>query len=269
MDGRVECNAGPLIALALIDRLNLVREGFAEVHIPARARDELLEAEGGRARLESALADGWLSVRDGPLTPDPLLGQFLDPGEAAVIGLAVDVRADWVLSDERKGRKIDAEIYGLNVVGTAGLLVQAKRAGRIGSVTDALVAMRGKGYWLADKIVAAAAVASRGDQRDRQSAAMSFRYKNDDFALRFVDRSDTDWLTAQRAGASARRVRSVVRCASGHSTRMTRSPSAGDAFRNWCAQPSGMVNASPSRTATLRQSFPGTAHLSSWRFTGP
>ncbi|WP_165235987.1 DUF3368 domain-containing protein, partial [Aquisphaera insulae] len=48
----------------------------------------------------------------------------LDPGETAAIALAEEVRADWLLIDERDGRDA-ARQRGLAVVGTLGVLDRA------------------------------------------------------------------------------------------------------------------------------------------------
>ena len=54
----------------------------------------------------------------------------LDEGEAAVIALALSLRADLVLIDERNGVKI-ARKQGLRVTGTLGLLELAAESGLV------------------------------------------------------------------------------------------------------------------------------------------
>ncbi len=83
---------------------------------------------------------------------DPLLSEMLDRGEAGVIQTAFAQAIPQVLIDEKKGRKV-ARLYGLQVFGTARLLLEGKRAGLIDSVGQALEAMRSNGYWIDDKIV--------------------------------------------------------------------------------------------------------------------
>ncbi len=51
---------------------------------------------------------------------DPLLKSRLNEGEAAVIQLAQALSIDQVLIDERKGRKIARDIYGLRTLWTSG-----------------------------------------------------------------------------------------------------------------------------------------------------
>jgi predicted nucleic acid-binding protein len=60
---------------------------------------------------------------------------------------------DYVLIDERKARKIARSVYGLNVIGTARLLVEAKKNGLIDSVGDMIDKLRDGGYWIGDSIV--------------------------------------------------------------------------------------------------------------------
>ena len=83
-----------------------------------------------------------------------MLETLLDQGEAETIALALQFSAALVLMDERKGRKIARDIYGLAVIGTGRLLTEAKLAGLIPAVTPLIGQMRAHGYWLSDKIVA-------------------------------------------------------------------------------------------------------------------
>jgi len=87
---------------------------------------------------------------------DPLLATLLDQGESAVIERAQELNPEFVLIDELKARKIARKIYGLEVIGSARILVEAKRGGFLNNVSNELKAMREAGYWLSDAIVDAA-----------------------------------------------------------------------------------------------------------------
>ena len=76
----------------------------------------------------------WVSVRV-PSSQRPSLtarGRLGD-GEREAIALAVEVGADAVLIDERAGRRV-AEEAGLKVIGTLGLLLEAKWADHISTI---------------------------------------------------------------------------------------------------------------------------------------
>ena len=153
-------NAGPLIALSLIDRLHLLPGLFAECWVPQTVFDEVTVAGFGKPGATSLQNADWLErVRIIP-TPDPLLVMELDAGEAEVITLARLLSPSIAIIDERRGRRIAQQVYGLPVKGTAGILVEAKRRGLIAEVRTSLLALRSAGYFLAGSVVDAACEAA-------------------------------------------------------------------------------------------------------------
>lgn len=95
----------PIISLALIDQLDLLRRLYRRILIPRAVEQEIL-AGGERAfGIESLLGSTWLqvcSLRD-PARSKLLAG--LDPGEAEVLTLAQELGADLLILDERLGRR--------------------------------------------------------------------------------------------------------------------------------------------------------------------
>jgi hypothetical protein len=66
-----------------------------------------------------------------------LLRQTLDGGEAEAISLALELQAEWILLDERDGRKV-AKSLGLQVTGVLGVLLRAKQSGELPSLQPVL-----------------------------------------------------------------------------------------------------------------------------------
>jgi predicted nucleic acid-binding protein len=126
---RVVVNSTPLIALSLVGHLSLLKIIFDEVVVPASVHDEVVvQGKSRPGAVELGNAD-WIVVKapqEKPSLSPMLLG--LDQGEMDVILLARELEADWVLVDEKLGRKV-AEAVGLRVKGTLGVLLIAYRAG--------------------------------------------------------------------------------------------------------------------------------------------
>lgn len=156
MTSRVVCNTGPLIALERVELLHLLGPLFGYVVIPTVVEQEFLAGQPvGRSFFE-AKASGLIQVLTLEAALDPLLQSLLDEGEAAVIQLAQTLNVDQVVIDERKGRKVSRDIYGLRTMGTVGILLSAKQNGLIESIYQPLKLMRENGYHIHKDIVQAA-----------------------------------------------------------------------------------------------------------------
>jgi len=81
---RIVTNTGPLIALAGVERLDILDALYDDVLVPQPVHDEVLE---GRAMSAYENAN-FLHITTLAMPPDPILGGMLDQGEAAVIQLA-------------------------------------------------------------------------------------------------------------------------------------------------------------------------------------
>lgn len=66
-----------------------------------------------------------------------LLEFQIDKGEASAIALALEIGADLVILDDYKAR-IVAEKMGLQITGTLGAIIKAKKNGIIESIRPAL-----------------------------------------------------------------------------------------------------------------------------------
>lgn len=153
---RIVCNTGPLIALGLLNRLDLLKSLFSEVLIPEAVQREVDQGGVSQRGVDSFRRADWIRVVALAGGGDPLLESLLDVGEAAVISLAREQGVATVLLDERKARRVARDIHGLQVIGTARILVQAKRAGLLPEIASSFGTLRQAGYWIHDAIVQAA-----------------------------------------------------------------------------------------------------------------
>lgn len=100
-------NTTPLIALAQIGQLDILRQLFTEILIPEIVFEECTARGDERPGAKEVQAAFWLQRHSLPQESDwsiQLIG--LDPGERDVLRLAESVQPDWVLIDEKLGRRV-------------------------------------------------------------------------------------------------------------------------------------------------------------------
>lgn len=134
----VVSDTSPLNYLILTGYVHLLEALYGRVVIPRAVWDEL-HKPGAPALLRQWIEalPAWVEVREAS-GPDASLN--LDPGELEAITLALELQADLVLLDERRGRR-EAAGRGLTVTGTLGVLDAAARRGLI-ELSDALTRLR-------------------------------------------------------------------------------------------------------------------------------
>lgn len=144
----VVSNTSPILNLAIIGQLELIRQQFGQVQMPLAFLAELkvLEDRPGSKKIQAAVDTGWIEVQEvSSQLSVQLLQQVLDRGESEAITLAIDLKADRILLDERDGRKI-AKSLGLKVTGVLEILLRADQEGELSSlsgVIDALIKTAG------------------------------------------------------------------------------------------------------------------------------
>lgn len=137
-------NASPILNLAVIGRLSLLHDQFGEILIPNAVLEELRIQEDlpGSQAMREALKEEWLRIQEvSDQSLVRVLQRELDNGEAAAITLAVQVKAEWILLDEKEGRKI-AKSLGLKVTGILGILLRARHEGRLPSMQKVMDQLR-------------------------------------------------------------------------------------------------------------------------------
>ncbi len=147
----VYSNTTPFIALASIDRLDLLPGLFGTIYV---ADAVIAECAAGGSIVVPDLRDfEWIvPVADEQDVAMPVLFD-LDQGEKQTLLLAKKNVSDKVIIDERIGRQV-AEYLGLNITGTLGVLIKAKSLGLIPSFTDAAMDMQQHGIRYNKRLIA-------------------------------------------------------------------------------------------------------------------
>lgn len=152
----VVADAGPLIHLSLLGRIDLLPTLYGRVLIPDLVHDEVVKAGTGRPGSTEIQDAAWIDIERHDPDADlfHLLRAELDPGEAAAIWLGLQRQAECLLSDDRQAR-LAAERLGLTVRGTLGVLAESKRSGFIAEVSPLLRELQRQGVWLSEKLIEA------------------------------------------------------------------------------------------------------------------
>ncbi len=141
----VVSNASPLLNLAAVGHLDLLRQLYSSIKIPQAVFDEIIKA--------GQIAPSWIETRavsNRALVTALMLE--LDTGEAEAIALAVELPAYLLLMDERIGRRVAAR-FGLKFTGILGTLIEAKIKGLIPSVKPIVDDLRRKaGFWISESL---------------------------------------------------------------------------------------------------------------------
>jgi len=143
-------DTSPINNLAAIDYLYLLQQLYETIVIPDAVHRELTDPTFPVAGAREVQTFEWIQVRS--LTDRTIieaLSNELDRGEAEAIALAIELEADQVLIDERRGRLV-ADRLNLRYIGILGILVEAKSQSLIPAVKPLLHALRDRaGFWIA------------------------------------------------------------------------------------------------------------------------
>ncbi len=150
----VVCDTGPLLHLSEANLINLLRLAGDVIIPPAVVKEFKQNAADFKLpdwvfvkELEQTYRKKALAWRD-----------QIDEGESAAIALAMQIQAEWLLSDDVKARQL-AESLGLEIHGSIGLLLWAIAAGHIRSQAEALKmldALADSSLWISDRVLSQA-----------------------------------------------------------------------------------------------------------------
>lgn len=140
MAARIVSNSSPIIALAELQRLELLFELFGEISVSPAVIDETVSA---------APLPQWIHEVELALPLDPrILSVGLGPGESEAISLALETNPPWLILDDRPARRLAISL-GLPVIGTLGILLAAKRKGLLTALKPVLNELIQTGFFVA------------------------------------------------------------------------------------------------------------------------
>ena len=146
---KIMVNSSPIIALSIIGKLSLLNVLFDEVFIPTEVYREIVDSKSqqyGKQEIKQAIEEGRITVHK--IQNDALVNKLygkLHRGELEVIVGAKELDIEFVLIDEKAARRL-AEDFLLTSLGTVGLLILAKKTGKILRVKEYLDALISRNF---------------------------------------------------------------------------------------------------------------------------
>lgn len=126
-NGLVIADSGPIISLVLIEKLDILDLLFDDIKIPLAVWNELTadDSKPFHNKIKSYFKDKVLEI-----TGFNELTFVMDYGESESVILYKELKADFLLIDDKKARNI-AENLNIECIGTLGILSIAKDKGLI------------------------------------------------------------------------------------------------------------------------------------------
>ncbi len=140
-------NTSPLQYLYQIGQIGLFPKLFGRIIVP-----DAVDAEIGAGRqlglsLPEPKVIEWIDLRSPASPVAGLLTWELGAGESAVLSLALENPGSWVVLDDKMARQAAIHLH-LPLLGTAGILLRAKRQGHLHAVRPVLDQLAALGFRL-------------------------------------------------------------------------------------------------------------------------
>lgn len=149
---RIVVNTSPWIALSICGQNHLLKILYDEIYIPVKVKEEILAGGERGVGVSELKASPWVKVEKVVDVEKVKLLYELEQGEAEVIILAKEKGIKQVMIDEKIAR-LQAKILGLEVIGTLGLLLKAKKRGILSTIKPSITKMIKNGIWIKEEIV--------------------------------------------------------------------------------------------------------------------
>lgn len=144
----VVCDASPLIVLARVEQVELLKQLFVNVYAPPAVWSEAT-GDASAPGADVLLGASWIRVRAPGVVPQSRLGL----GEREAMGLAAELSAVLIVDDG--AARAEAVALGVRITGTLGILRRAKREGLVAAVAPTILRMRAIGLRVSDALVEA------------------------------------------------------------------------------------------------------------------
>ncbi len=152
---KVVINASPFIILCKSGLIEILPKLFTEIYMPETVSTEIIEGSDIATEKFYDVEETWLTRCLVSPVEDVIVWN-LGGGETEVLSFAFANDSEFTaLLDDRAARKC-AVTLGIKTLGTAGILILAKKRNLIKNVSVELGKLRNAGLWLSDEVFNAA-----------------------------------------------------------------------------------------------------------------
>lgn len=138
-------NTSPLQYLHQMRLLDLLPRLFGRISVAQSVVEELAAGHHQDLDLPNIAELSGIDIRQPRSPAGVLLAWDLGAGESATLSLALESPGSWVVLDDRLARQAAVNL-DLPLLGTLGILLRAKRAGHLATVTPALAQLTSLGF---------------------------------------------------------------------------------------------------------------------------
>ncbi len=155
MNKFIIADASPLIAFGRINKISLLFDLLGKVIIPEPVASECLTnpLRSGAIAIQHAIDAGIAEIKSHSIhLHNKSVAQYnLGIGETAAISLAISTQHP-LLIDEKLGRKVAKQLQ-IKIIGTAGVLLLAKKKQLIKKISPLLNELKKSGYHLSSELM--------------------------------------------------------------------------------------------------------------------
>ena len=145
-------NTSPWVSLAICGQTEMLPKLYQKILMPSAVRKEILAGGKSQIGIKELKQASWIQAIEIQDPTKVVLLHELDRGEAEVIILAQEQHVKEVIIDERVAR-MHAQIAGLEVVGTLGLLLRLKKHGHISHIRPLIEKLLQGGMYIRENII--------------------------------------------------------------------------------------------------------------------
>ena len=137
----VVSDTSPLIVLSNIGEIEILKKLFRKIIIPKAVYEEFGKYYDW---IEIMEVKNKVAVK--------ILNKSLHKGESEAIILSIELNADLLIVDDKDARKVASDL-GLNIIGTVGILLLAKKKGYYKEIKPIIDKLLEKGFRLSKDVV--------------------------------------------------------------------------------------------------------------------